>query len=89
MRNEAGADSASEEETNAGTSWGQQNVEKRSQTLGLWKIPTHAEIQRTYSAAGIAERSVSRLIVAMKTATGTVLVYWYNTGSEISNIESE
>lgn len=74
-----------EEETSAEAIEGQQDVEKGNQPLGLWKIPTHAEMQRTYSAAGIAERSVSRPIVAMKTASGTVLVDWYTTGK--SNIQ--
>lgn len=50
-------------------------------TFGLWKIPTQAEIQRTYSQHGQAERAVSRPIVPVKTSDGTVLVDWWTTGN--------
>jgi DHA1 family multidrug resistance protein-like MFS transporter len=55
-----------------------QPLEKVYTGVGLWKIPTQAELQQKYSAG--AERTVSRPIQAKKTSDGTILVDWYTTG---------
>lgn len=56
------------------------DIESGYEHLTMWKVPTQAEIQRTYSEQGRAERAVSRPIEAVKTADGTILVDWYTTG---------
>lgn len=48
---------------------------------GLWKIPTQADMQRTYTQKSLAERAISRPIVPVKTSDGTVLVDWWTTGT--------
>ena len=63
-----------------------EDVERRASASGpanpngLWKIPTQADIQRTYTQKSLAERGISRPIVPIKTSDGTVLVDWWTTG---------
>lgn len=37
---------------------------------GLWKIPTQADMRRTYTQKSLAERAVSRPIIPVKTSDG-------------------
>ena len=64
----------------APTKTAEQDVESGYQHLTMWKVPTQAEIQRTYTEEARAERAVSRPIESSKTADGTILVDWYTTG---------
>jgi DHA1 family multidrug resistance protein-like MFS transporter len=67
-------------ETLAPSKTADRDIESGYEHLTMWKVPTQAEIQRTYTEQGRAERAVSRPIEAVKTADGTILVDWYTTG---------
>jgi hypothetical protein len=56
------------------------DIESGYEHLTMWKVPTQAEIQKTYTEERRAEQAVSRPIEAVKTADGTILVHWYTTG---------
>jgi MFS transporter, DHA1 family, multidrug resistance protein len=58
-----------------------EDTESGHQSRGMWKIPTQAELQETYSQAAASERPVSRPIEPAKTSDGTILVDWYTTGA--------